>query len=69
MAAVSKPTRTSAFAARNSAVFVRGGASSSSSSKKKSKKSSNKGSGRAKKAIDSAMKEKDSAKALGDAIR
>jgi hypothetical protein len=45
---------------------VRGG--SSESPKKKSKKRSKK-SGKAKKAISDAMKEKDAAKALGDAIR
>lgn len=51
-------------------VSVRGGASSSTSSTKKTKKSSNKrSSGKTKKAIDTAMKEKDAAKALGDAIR
>jgi hypothetical protein len=51
---------------------LRGGATSDSSKKKKRKKKS-KGSsasdGKAKKAIDDAMKEKDSAEALGDAIR
>lgn len=46
---------------------LRGGASSDSSSKKKKKKKGSKG--KAKKVIDDAMKEKDSAEALGDAIR
>ena len=45
---------------------IRGGASSDGSSKKKKKKKSK---GKAKKVIDDAMKEKDAAEALGDAIR
>ena len=46
---------------------IRGGASSDGSSSKKKKKKKSKG--KAKKAIDDAMKEKDAAEALGDAIR
>ena len=51
------------------AFVLRGGASSSSSSSKKTKKKKKKSTGKAKKAIDDAMKEKDAAEALGDAIR
>ena len=46
---------------------LRGGASSDGSKKKKKKTKGSKG--KAKKAIGDAMKEKDSAEALGDAIR
>jgi len=50
---------------------LRGGASSDSSKKtrKKKKKKGGASKGKAKKAIDDAMKEKDTAEALGDAIR
>lgn len=46
---------------------LRGGASDGSTKKGKKKKS--KGKGKTKKAIDDAMKEKDAAEAMGDAIR
>ena len=48
-------------------LVLRGGSSSSSSPKKTKKKK--KKTGKAKKAINNAMKEKDAAEALGDAIR
>jgi hypothetical protein len=71
VSAMAPPHSLVSLTTTTSPLDIRGGASSSSSSSppKKKKKKMKKNTGKANKVIDSAMKEKDAAEALGDAIR